>query len=358
LRAIAPCHRNVLAIRGEAGEHVKDVTLRGLCFEASTTGREAAGFGGGKLDGAVRLGGACDGILLECCTVRNTGGQGIVVGDARHVVVRDSLVEDTGGPGMTVRGEECVVENCVVRRIGRIHDSSIALRLSGRAGAARHNSISHCPYTAINAGGEGTVVEGNRIADFMEQLNDGAAVYITFCRDVSIRGNLAVGASGRLAHAYYMDEQCEGCSVSGNVAIDTRWPAHNHMARACSVVNNVFVDAGPSKLTFMKCRAFRFERNVIRAGDGIELSYPAGGLATMGPNLYQPGRSGVRAVHLRGDGYGVLRKERLRRLEGSLVGDAGLRLSKDGRCSFRRESPAARLGIAPVDVSRAGPQRG
>jgi hypothetical protein len=123
------------------------------------------------------------------------------------------------------------------------------------------NRVVGCPYTAITAGGTNNHIEFNMIADFMRELDDGAAIYCFGFKDSVMQGNVVVGSHGRVASAYYLDETSCASKVVQNVAIDSRWPSHNHMSEACEIRNNVFVDRGDQLVTLARCRDFVYAQN-------------------------------------------------------------------------------------------------
>lgn len=289
VEVIAPTTEAVIRINGEEGKPVTGITLKGLTVAVTTTPLVAGGFGALKFDGAVSCRHVEDCSLVGL-TIRNVGGQGIKIQHGRNVRVEDCETDTTGAGGIICAGcDGTTVEKCHVHHNGRSYPSALGIQVTGCDNHVLRNEIHHTTYTGINASGDRSRFEHNLIYDVMEALNDGAAIYVTFCRDFVIRGNVARGASGTLAHAYYLDEQAENCVVEGNLAINTGWPSHNHMARRCVIRGNMFVDDGPARLTFPRCEGFILADNVIVARGGLLVSAPEAGIASMPRNVFFAG---------------------------------------------------------------------
>ena len=109
----------------------------------------------------------------------------------------------------------------------------------------------------------------------MQELHDGAGIYITFCKGITLRGNFIrdiVDTGGYGASAYYLDEQEEDCLVEGNMALRVARPSHNHMAKNNTVRNNVFIHDGDMTLTFPRSSGFAFVSNILQAKGKISFS--------------------------------------------------------------------------------------
>ena len=80
----------------------------------------------------------------------------------------------------------------------------------------------------------------------MQVLRDGAGIYITFCKCVTLRGNYIhdiVDTGGYGASAYYLGEQAEDCLVEGNLSVRGS-TVTQHMAAGNTLRGNVFVCEG------------------------------------------------------------------------------------------------------------------
>ncbi|GAF99850.1 unnamed protein product, partial [marine sediment metagenome] len=240
---------------------------------------------------------------------------------------------------------------------------AIALRGEGEDCQISHNEIHTTPYSAVNCGGERMIIENNLIYDMMKELNDGGAIYCFSPIDLVLRGNIVRGSSGTRAHAYYLDEQAENCVVEKNLAIDTAWPSHNHMTKNCFIRNNVFIDSGTQLLTFPRSIGMTFEKNILIA-DEITFRIPVDGdidsimgweydgLSAM-PNNILFSRSNRVALEERSQN-GNIKSSPLEPREGTIYTDPMFADSESGDFAFKPGSPALKLGIEQIDVSRAG----
>jgi hypothetical protein len=267
------------------------------------------------------------------------GGQGLKAGSCQGLQVQDCGVHHSGACGIFVTGEAPVVENNRVHHIGVTYPSAIAVWGGGKGSVIRHNTIHDCPYTAICAGGEDHLIEANLIHHAMQELKDGAGIYITFCKRITLRGNFIrdiaeVGGYG--SSAYYLDEQAEDCLVEGNLSLRVPRPSHNHMARNNTIRSNVFVCESDATLTFPKSEGFTFESNVIYAPGKVTFSNPAA-ITSGANNLIYTGAGAIE-----GEPPGVV------------PGDPLLAGLEEGKVSFGDGSPARDLGLKPLDVSGAG----
>ncbi|MBI4875878.1 MAG: hypothetical protein HY822_14675, partial [Acidobacteria bacterium] len=135
--------------------------------------------------------------------------------------------------------------------------------------------------------------------------------------------------------SYYLDELSEDCLVEGNVSVGVARPAHNHLTKPNTIRNNVFLHDGDMRITNPRSQGLRFEKNVLVAKGKISIANPEA-IAESSANVFW---SGARVV------------------EGAppetLLADPRIEV-QEGRYTFAPGSAAARLGIAPVDVSAAG----
>ena len=234
----------------------------------------------------------------------------------------------------------------------------MGISCQGRAGPGveiSHNEVHDTPYTGVACSGDGHTITDNLIYRAMQELHDGAGIYITFCKQVTIRGNFIrdiADTGGYGASAYYLDEQAEGCLVEHNLSLNVARPAHNHMARNNIIRNNVFIHNGPMSITFVRSIDYRFEKNVASARGDIEL-LEMGGVASSRDNiLFSPGGI-AKAVkwgdRTKFDESGLIPEKGWNRIDPGLA--PGI---EHGVVRFLGGSAGARLGITPFDVSGAG----
>ena len=287
---LAPTMDVIFRVNGTEAAPVKDVTLRGLTLSLTNTPLKAGGFGASAFEGAVNAIYA-PGLRLEGLTIQRVNGQGIAAWKCPGMVIENCETTQTGACGIKADCVGAIVRNNHVHHIGLTYPSAIALSVGGTDVAVSHNEVHDCPYSGITFGGNDCVIEGNLIYRAMQELHDGAAIYITFCKRVAVRGNLVrdiVDTGGYGASAYYLDEQAEDCVVEGNISESTGWPSHNHMAKHNTIRNNVFHCPGEAKLTFPKSSDYTFEHNVLVAKGKISFSNPAA-ITTWKDNVFFSG---------------------------------------------------------------------
>ncbi|MBM3474197.1 MAG: hypothetical protein FJX75_13090 [Armatimonadetes bacterium] len=335
-RAIAPKAFSVIRIAGTKENPARNIRIANLALSVTNTPLKAGGFGASSFDGAVHAS-QTEGCGIEGLTIHNVGGQAIRADQSKGLTVRNCEVYDTGACGIMARSEGAVVEQNVVHNIGVTYPSAIAVWGGAKGNVIRHNTIHDCPYTAICCEGEDHLIESNLIHHAMQELKDGAGIYITFCKRITLRGNFIrdiaeVGGYG--SSAYYLDEQAEDCVVEGNLSLRVPRPSHNHMAKNNTIRNNVFVCEENAVLTFPKCEGFTFEKNVIVAPGKVTFSNPVA-ITQGSSNLIQTGA-------IEGEPLGMV------------PGDPLLTGLEEGKLGFGDGSPAPGLGIVPIDVSGAG----
>jgi hypothetical protein len=343
LNIIAPTTESIFRIEGNPDHPVKDITIKNLTVELTTTPLVAAGFGAARLKGAINIRGKGERLCFTNLLVRNVGGIGLRAEGRpeeplRGIHISNSVFRDCGAGGIFIRADHSILEESLVHRVGTIYPASLAASVAGRNSRISHNEIRCCPYTALHSHGPNVRIESNRMSDFMRELDDGAAIYIFAGNKTVYRNNIAIGspASRRhLAHAYYLDEQSNRCIVENNLAINTRWPCHNHMSKNCVIRKNVFLDQGPSKLSFMVCRDFRFEQNLILARDKIEFLIPEHSIRMFQNNHFGKRSTKVLNTHLGTDGYTAIGTVPCAMTNGNMMTDLSYRPTAS-RCFDRK----------------------
>jgi len=381
LEVIAPASESIIRILGDEDRPVHDITIRGLAFTATTTRLGAAWWGAVRLKGAVDVVGLAYDCTFENLAFRNVGGMGLRASHMetngygapkpdqplRGIRVAGCTFVDCGGPGAVVWADQATLTNNLVRNVGRVDHGSFALAVRGDGFEVSHNEIAGCPYCGICATGWGRlgrgrgvtgpgVVEYNVIRNFMTKLNDGGAVYSTG-RKITIRGNAAygLGSSARaMARAYYLDEGARDCVIERNLAVNTHEPVNTHLAANVTVRDNVLIDEGPCAMVFNRSEGIVIERNVVVAGGDILIKARQGEPVGMPDNLFFSANGNVVLGTLPTDGYNLLRTCPLEMRQGSESADPMLTNPAKGDFSFRPGSPARRMGIKALDLSRVG----
>ena len=240
---------------------------------------------------AVSLSGAED-CVLEDLVIKGVAGHAVNGDGLRNVRVENCDIADCGAGGVYVGGARVVIRSNHVRQVGRSYPSAIGIYRGGSECLVSHNEVHDCTYSAINYGGRSNIIEGNLIYDCMKVLHDGAAIYVFGARNTVLRGNLArdfADSGGYGASAYYLDEQCSGCVVEGNVSLRVNWPSQNHMATNNIIRDNLFVVGGDAKIAFARSTGYTFARNVFYATGKIRFE-GTNAVATWTDNLLYSGK--------------------------------------------------------------------
>ena len=360
--AIAPTTEAILRLEGTEEKAIREIAIRGLTLSVSNTPLRAGGFGGIGHPGALEINFAHDS-LIHGLTITNVGGHGIKEVASQGLRIERCHIHTTGAGGILFGQGDKVVQDNHIHHIGLLYPSAIGVfgrservqaHLAGRPGPdtdglgeegrrrIAHNEIHDTPYTAIACTGNGYRIESNLIYRAMQQLEDGAAIYICLCKGIVLRGNFVrdlPSLEGCRASAYYLDEQSEHCVVEGNLSVGVACPSHNHMARNNTIRGNVFLHAGDLTLSLVKSTDYVLEHNIVQAEGSITLK-DADAIARMTGNVLF---SRTRSVSgLKGD---------------DAIEDPRIRHDGEGRIVMETGSPTRALGIAPLDVSDAGVRR-
>lgn len=353
---MAPTMESIFRIDGRADAVVRDITLRGLTLSITNTPLVAGGFGAGVFPGAVAMQ-RVENCRLDGLTVINVAGQGIKVYGARKLRVENCAIQQTGACGAILQATDGLFTNNHVQRIGRIYPSAIAVWIGGEQGGGievSHNEIHDVPYSAVDASGNDHRIAHNLIYQAMQELHDGAGIYVTFCQRIVLRGNFIrdiEDTGGYGASAYYLDEQAEDCLVEDNLALRVATPSHNHMARRNTLRNNVFICAGPARITLPRSADYCFEGNVVYAQGEITFTN-AGAITKAAHNVLHSGAGVVRMETMKD--YQTTGERKVESGDDWLLADPMLAEFEKGKVTYAKDSPVLKLGIHPIDVSGAG----
>ena len=349
---VAPSRSVLFSIRGSRQQPARSITLRGLTLSATTVPLVAGGFAAASFDGAVSLSGAED-CVLEDLVIKGVAGHAINGDGLRNVRVENCDIADCGAGGVYVGGTKAIIRNNHIRKVGRSYPSAVGIYRGGSECLVSHNEVHDCTYSAINYGGRSNIIEGNLIYDCMKVLHDGAAIYVFGAKNTVLRGNLArdfADYGGYGASAYYLDEQCSGCVVEGNVSLRVNWPSHNHMATNNIIRDNLFVVEGDAKITFPRSTGYTFARNVLYATGKIRFE-GTNAVSIWADNLLWSGKGRFECATL--NQYSATSTE-TNPPPNCVVADPEFVDRARGDYRYRRGSLALKLGLRPVDVSTAG----
>jgi len=347
----APTIESIIQIRGTKNNPAKDITIRGLVLSVTTTPLKAGGFGAGRFEGAVSIssGQNCNLVDLE---IVNVGGQGIKVSGS-NLRIEDCHVHHTGACGIKFSGAGSVVTNNYIHDVGLTYPSAIGLQGGGKDNEISHNEIHNTPYTAINWGGQRNIIEKNLIYRAMLQLHDGGGIYCFAGNRLVLRGNFIrdiPDTGGYGSSAYYLDERSESCLVEGNLSINVARPTHNHIAKNNTISNNVFICNEDARFTFPRSSDFVFAKNIVYAKGKIVFDN-TNAMTTFKDNILYSAEGRVQGNKM--SRYTRTGSEQLQP-GNNLFADPLFVDFEKGKASFTAQSPAARLGIKPIDVSNAG----
>ena len=367
---IAPTTERIFTLE----EGADNITLEGLTLQVSTTPLVAGGFGATEFDGAI-TGSKVSGCVLRSLTVKNVGGWGIKLNGTGNRI-ENSEITGTGAGGIGCGGGKCVITNNHIHAIGVTYPSAIALTAGGGEPIIiSHNEIHNTPYSAITCGGDGHLIEYNKIYDMMRELYDGGGIYIGGGRGIILRGNVIRGEGGEKYRqlAYYLDENADSCVVENNLALNTGWPSQNHMTRNCIIRNNVFIDSGRQLFSGARSSGTTFEKNILVAEE-IVFQHPVGrevlpkdgetipdilkkymkadGITSMPNNVIFSRKNKI--THNKLLDYATFESAPLESRDGSVFADPLFVDMEGGDYDFMPESPARKLGIEPIDVRGAG----
>lgn len=351
---LAPVVESIVTLKGSQANPVKNVTLRGLTLSTTTTPLKAGGFGAGRFDGALSVSGA-ENCAFSDLEIVNAGGQGIKATGA-DLRIQKCHVHHVGACGIRFSGTRVEILDNHVHDVGLTYPSAIALVGGGRDSLVAHNHVHHAPYSAINYGGQNTRIEANLIHDAMLELHDGGGIYCFAGKNLILRGNYIrdiVDTGGYGASAYYLDERSEGCLVEGNLSVNVVRPSHNHMAIGNTIRNNVFINEGDLRLTWPKSSEYRFEKNILWAQGKIVFDNREG-ITTLAGNVLYSAQGKVECKKL--NQYSQAGEYRMDADAANVQADPKLVAYRDGKVRIAADSPAAALGIEPIDVSNAGPR--
>ncbi len=353
VEVIAPTVESLIRIGGKDGAPARDISLRGLSLTVTTTPLVAGGFGAGKFQGAIALSHA-EGCRIEDVEISKVAGQAIAGWRVTRLAIVGCETRDIGACGIRVGGAENTVLSNRVHRSGILYPSAIAISTSGARNTIAANDVEHAPYSGITADGDGHLIEGNRIGRVMRELHDGAGIYITFCSNVTVRGNVVrdiADTGGFGASAYYLDEQARGCLVERNLALGVSWPVHMHMTSNNTARGNVFLVEGDAKISLAKTTGAVFEKNILCAGGDIVIRSATNGIFAMPSNIFYSAKGKLLWDRL--DQYTSKGLQPLVPRDGSINADPIFKDPVRGDLGFDLGSPARQLGIEPLPAALA-----
>ncbi len=363
-KIIAPVMETVLRIEGKEESKASNITLRGLKIMAANTPLKKGGFGAKHFDGAVSVNHsfAC---IFEDLEITGVAGFGMrIIGD--EMIIRNCHVHQIGAGGINLYSADAVVEENLINHVGLTYPSAIALAVGStdphdidweigknRTGVTiRHNEIHETPYTGMAFGGAGHVIEYNLIYRTMRELRDGSGMYITFCENLVLRNNVVRDSyEGHKTYAYYLDELTHNALIENNISMGQLSPLQAHISSNNLFRNNFFITDGYMPITLPRCEDMRFEKNVFMSNGDISITNPEG-MSLLRRNIFFSKTGNITGTTL--DRYRRVKTQPFVPPADNSLEDPGIRVEPNGRITFEEDSLAGRMGIRPVDGSRAG----
>ncbi|MEO0531136.1 MAG: right-handed parallel beta-helix repeat-containing protein, partial [Planctomycetota bacterium] len=363
---VAPRCENVIRIDGAAEDPVEGIELRGFSIAATNAPLMAGAFGAKLFDGAISLRHAHD-CRLSDLEVYGVGAHAIkAIGD--RLKVQGCRIHHTGASALRHLGSGSTITDNEIHHVGQSFPSAIALYVGATDPndnpewddwkhthdvTIAHNEIHDTPYTAIAAGGKDHRIESNLIYRAMQDLYDGAGIYITFCEGIALRGNFVRDikeSAGAGTSAYYLDELSKQCVVEGNLSIDVARPMHNHISSGNRIEGNVFITPDDGRLTLERSDNYVFVRNVVMSKGDFRL-YDLRACSRFEGNVFSA--AGELLTHEL-DHYEIASTSPLPLGESNSASAEDIQIDPTGRVEVATDSPAHKLGIKPLDVSPAG----
>lgn len=276
---VAPCVEAIVELAGQKQKPVCNVTLRALTLSATTNPCQPGGFGASAYRGAVHINRG-EAVRLADLEITAVAGYAVRDSGSRGLCVENCHLHHLGAGGCRVGEGDGRIENNRIHHVGLFYPSAVGVSAGGNEGsyAIRGNEVHHTSYSGMCIGGNGTIVEENLLHHCMQELHDGAAVYMGGGKGHIIRRNVArdivqVG-KGYGVSSYYLDEKCRDCVVERNFSIGVARPAHNHMTLNCTLRDNVFVYDGDMDLSFARSAGFRVTGNIFHLNGQLKINDP------------------------------------------------------------------------------------
>ena len=218
-------------------------------------------------------------IRLDMLEISFSGGQGIKCLRCKNLSITNSIIENCASCGIsTFECEDEHIAYNVINNIGLIDFSAVSIHAGGKSELVfvmdgcieehgqtviEYNSIDGSPYCGITCCGGPHIIRNNKVVRCMKTLKDGGAIYCSRAEGSLISGNYVSDVPSDTAYAYYLDELSENCILDGNVSINVNVPFNAHIAKSCTLSNNLFVNNSDTTIRLMRSVNFSFSNNVI-----------------------------------------------------------------------------------------------
>jgi hypothetical protein len=305
------------------------------------------------------FGAACKRITIENCEITDLGAGGIKIGTMDYSTDEEQVAS------------QIRVRNCRIAHGGRMHPAGIGVWIGhANYNVITQNDIYDFYYTGVSVGwrwgydasnSHHNEISYNHIYLIgQEVLSDMGGIYtLGPAEGTVLRYNLIhdVRSTSYGGWGIYFDEGTTGILAENNVVYNTKSAGfHQHYGKENRVVNNIFAFGEEAQL--MRTRAedhlsFTLERNIILYDNRPLLgSNWSGSNYRLTRNLYwNLGSEPVRFL-----GATLADWQSKGQDTGSLIADPGFTAPRRGDFRLKADSPAARIGFVPIDLSRTGRQ--
>jgi parallel beta-helix repeat protein len=367
---------------------VRHIVLRGLTFADTDWAISKDGYRDTQAAVAVRgdiFGDGMTDCVVEDCTFTRLAGYGIDLGRGcqRNRIVGNEMF-DLGAGGVRI-GETAVrtdafdathgntITDNHLHHLGRLYPPAVGVFiLQSASNRVAHNHIHDLYYTAVSVGWtwgyrdspcHHNVIEFNHMHDVgLGLLSDMGAVYTLGPQPGTVvRNNLIhdVISSSYGGWGLYTDEGSTGILLENNVVYRCKSAGfHQHYGKENVIRNNIF--AFNREHQIMRTRdeshlSFFFTNNIVAfdSGDLLGSSWKNDRFVIDG-NLYWDQRAGPDVAKMKFS-RATLEQWRSRGHDtNSVIADPSFVNAAKGDFGLQTDSPAAKLGFKPIDLSAIG----
>jgi len=350
--------------------HASNIEISNIEFRSNNSPLIVGGFGAKWFDGAINFENSKNLIFnnLSFCNLTTHALKGV---KCHNVTISNCNIHDIGGIGIRFIGSDSKITNNLIHDVGLVYPSTIALYVNVTDPNAKaewqmgkeegnilidHNEIYNAPYVGICSGGHDTHITNNRVSKVVQVLTDGGGIYVTFCKNLVLKGNFVsdiVNQEGAGTSAYYLDEFTNNATVEGNLSINVHRPVHSHFCDNNTFRNNIFiVEHGNGRITLPRCKDFIFENNIFLVETNLDIF----GLNVIRKSfsniLYSSANGSVTGSDV--SKYQAVNQQKIEDMESFYLTDPNILEYANGLVRFAKGSSAIKLGIQPIDVSGAG----
>jgi len=339
VEVIAPVMESIIRVEGTNEFPVTGLQIRGIAFSVTNSPWTSGGFGALNIDGVIHLS-YVHNSEIDRVTIFVAGSQGIKENGCEDLVIHHCTISNVGAGGICLGDGYKVVSDNRISHTGLLQHSGVGINIVGRSKSGSivsHNEIFDVPYIAISVLGDNHKIDSNSIRHAMQVLNDGGCIYLHYCKNVKVRGNVIRDIETKSTSVgYYLDEQAVDCLVEGNISLNVAHPCHNHMAISDTIRNNVFSNKGDILLTFPGSKEIVFVKNIVSCDEKLLLQNPEA-ISAMQKNIF---------FSLKGITQNIR--------ENNAISDPRITVQNSGRIIYESNSIQNEIGIKFIDGRRTG----